>query len=241
MNPYVTSVFYGSAQARIHDERFGALARAAAEMTTQLLGARGITAGRVVDLGCGSGTYANAMLARGFDVVGVDVSPAMVELARAAAPGARIEVGSVHDFAIPPAVAVTAQGEVLNYATDARAGLDALRAVATRAKSALDSNGVFVFDVSTPGRGTYERFHDAGDWSLGMHSVEHNGTLTREIVIYTCNADGTFARVDERHELRLYEPIDVVAALEAAGLAVAVRDTYDTLPPLPGWKVFIAS
>ena len=231
-------MFYGPAQARIHDERFGALARAAADMVCDRLGA---SRGTVVDLGCGSGIYAAAMMAKGFNVVGVDLSPSMVELARAAAPAARIEAGSVHDFAIPKTLAVTALGEVLNYSTDGRAGLDALQALAKRVRAALEPNGVFMFDISTPGRGTYERFHDAGDWSLGMHSVEADGSLTREIVIYTHIADGTFARIDETHELRLYEPADVIAALEAAGFAVEMRDTYDNLPPLQGWNVFIAS
>jgi SAM-dependent methyltransferase len=239
MDTYLTCVFYGSAQARIHDERFGALARAAADMVSERLGTTG---GNVVDLGCGSGIYAAAMIAKGFDVAGVDLSSSMVELARAAAPAARIEVGSVHEFPIPRAVAVTALGEVLNYATNTRAGIDALRTLAIRVRAALEPNGVFMFDISTPGRGTYVQFHDAGDWSLGMHSIEHDdSSLTREIVIYTRNPDGTFTRIDETHELRLYEPSDVVAALEAAGFNVDTRDTYENLHTLRGWNVFIAS
>jgi hypothetical protein len=60
-------------------------------------------------------------------------------------------------------------------------------------------------------------------------------------VIYTRDDDASFTRVDERHELQLYAPSDVVAALEATGLNVETHDSYDALPPLPGWKVFIAS
>ena len=37
---------------------------------------------RVLDAGCGPGFYAEALLERGAEVVGVDVTPAMVELAR---------------------------------------------------------------------------------------------------------------------------------------------------------------
>jgi SAM-dependent methyltransferase len=230
-------VFYGEAQARIHDERFGALALAAADLVAELLGER---RGTVVDLGCGSGIYAAAMQARGFDVVGVDLSPDMAAIARTRAPNAHIEVGSVHDFAIPNAIAVSALGEVLNYATDPRAGLDALGTLATRVRAALEPNGIFVFDVSTPGRGTYERFHDAGEWSLGMHSVEHHGSLTRDIVIHTRNPDGTYTRVDEQHVVRLYEAAAVTHALESAGFTVEERNTYGALPPLPGWKVFVS-
>src|SRR5207247_4330914 len=80
---YLTGVFYGAAQARIHHERFGNLARAASELVPDRLAAAGIGRGTVVDLGCGSGIYAAAMTAAGYDVVGCDLSPDMIELARA--------------------------------------------------------------------------------------------------------------------------------------------------------------
>lgn len=38
--------------------------------------------GRILDLGCGPGLHAAAMKARGFEVVAMDASPAMTELAR---------------------------------------------------------------------------------------------------------------------------------------------------------------
>ena len=47
----------------------------------------------------------------------------MIDLARTTAPASEFSVGSVHDAAIRPSVAVTATGEVLNYAVDPRAGL----------------------------------------------------------------------------------------------------------------------
>ncbi|MFJ8644908.1 class I SAM-dependent methyltransferase [Streptomyces sp. NPDC093546] len=51
--------------------------------------------GQVADLGCGPG-YVTAYLAElGLAAVGVDASPAMIELARQAYPGLRFEVGSM--------------------------------------------------------------------------------------------------------------------------------------------------
>jgi SAM-dependent methyltransferase len=243
---YLTHVFYGEAQARIHHERFGALARDAAALILERLTAAGFTpssARTVVDLGCGSGIYAACMADAGYHVVGVDISAGMLEIARRTAPSADLTLGSVHDFPLPRAVAITALGEVLNYATDARAGFDALTRLAARAREALEPDGTFVFDVSTPGRGTYERFHDGGDWALGMHSTERDDqTLERDIVVFTRGADGTFVREDERHELRLYEVDDVHRMLEATGFSVETRENYGgTHPVLPGWCVFIAS
>lgn len=58
--------------------------------------------GPLVDLGCGPGAHARALARRGYDVVGVDGSPRMVEVARARA--ARDEVDAtfeVHDVGAP--------------------------------------------------------------------------------------------------------------------------------------------
>jgi SAM-dependent methyltransferase len=237
-------VFYGADQAAIHHARFGDLARAAADLVIAEVRAADIPVGRVVDLGCGSGIYARAMSDAGFDVVGIDISPDMVELARAHAPDARLAVGSVHDFDLPAGVgAVTALGEVLNYATDTRAGIDALGRLAERARAALVPGGVFLFDVATPGRagpsGRTERFHDGDGWALGMHATEHDGTLERAISIFVRDANA-YRRVDEHHVLRLYEVDAVVAVLERAGFEVDVRDGYGRAERPPGWKVFLA-
>lgn len=58
--------------------------------------------GPVADLGCGPGTHALALARRGYDVVGVDGSPRMVEVARTRA--ARDEIDAtfdVHDVNAP--------------------------------------------------------------------------------------------------------------------------------------------
>jgi SAM-dependent methyltransferase len=237
---YLTVVFYGAAQSRIHDERFGNLAREAAELVLERLSAAGLDSGTVMDLGCGSGIYAAAIGAAGYDVVGCDLSADMIELARANAPDATIRHGSAHDADIPPAVAVTALGEVLNYAIDARAGIDAIAQLARRAHDALAPGGVFVFDIATHGRGTYAQFHVGDGWALGMHSRELGDTLERDISIFARNDDGSYQRFDEQHVLRLYDPGVVAQVVEAAGFAVEIREAYATPPTFSGWSVFVS-
>ena len=169
-------------------------------------------------------------------------------MARAAVPGAAFSVGSVHDVAIAPSVAVTATGEVLQYATDPRAGLDALRVLSRRVHDALAPGGVFVFDVSTPGRNlgldVRHVFHEHDTWMLGMHAIETGDRLVRRIVILVREADGRYRRVDETHELCLYEPAAVTAVLEDAGFTVEQRASYtESTPSTPaaGWAVFVAT
>ncbi len=239
--------FYGEDQAMIHHREFGDLAQSAAQLVTAELHAAGLTTGLVVDLGCGSGILARAMTEAGYQVLGIDLSEDMVALARAEAPDAEFRVGSVHDVELPDAVAVTAIGEVLNYATDARAGLDALARLADKVHAALAPRGVFVFDVATPGRHGESRrvvFHDREDWSLAMQADEHGDTLERRIVVFRRTKDGSYRRTDERHICRLYEPTAVVDVLRAAGFVVDRRSGYGSTvsrsTPAQGWSVFVA-
>jgi SAM-dependent methyltransferase len=59
--------------------------------------------GPVADLGCGPGHLTAHLRSLGLDVFGVDVSPAMIELARAALPGVRFDVGSMAALDLPDA------------------------------------------------------------------------------------------------------------------------------------------
>ena len=52
----------------------------------------------LLDLGCGTGEFASAAVARGARVVGVDAAASAVELAASAVPGATFHVRDVHDL-----------------------------------------------------------------------------------------------------------------------------------------------
>lgn len=256
--PAVTAErFYGPVQAAIHHEDFGRLAGWAAADVVALLRAAGLREGTAVDLGCGSGILAGELVGAGYGVVGVDVSPAMVVLARAHAPGAAFAVGSLWDADLPAGcVAVTAVGEALNYASapadgseGAGAGTEALAGLAARVRRALAPGGVFVFDVATPGRNGRDlvrhQFHDRERWTLYMRAEEHpdRRTLERAITTFDRRPDGSYGRSDEHHTLVLYEPGEVVALLADAGFDVDPRDDYEAAPTggaPPGWRAFVA-
>jgi SAM-dependent methyltransferase len=59
--------------------------------------------GPVADVGCGSGRITGYLRGLGADAFGVDLSPAMVEVARREHPGVRFEVGSMTDLELADA------------------------------------------------------------------------------------------------------------------------------------------
>lgn len=60
-----------------------------------------LTPGRALDAACGTGAVAQQLVARGHDVVGIDISAAMLSRARNAVPEARFIAGDLTDLPLP--------------------------------------------------------------------------------------------------------------------------------------------
>jgi 2-polyprenyl-3-methyl-5-hydroxy-6-metoxy-1,4-benzoquinol methylase len=78
--------WYGEDLAYIHDVGHADFALDSAPGILEILGRSGIDGGLVVDLGCGSGLLARELIDAGYGVFGVDISEAMIGLARKPAP-----------------------------------------------------------------------------------------------------------------------------------------------------------
>ena len=99
----------------IHDDGFSAFSLDAALGLLKLFSRFPLPSPKIFELGCGSGRLAKFMLVNGFDVSGVDSSPAMVALAKRIAPRGKFIVGSVWGVPIPVSGVILSVGEVLNY------------------------------------------------------------------------------------------------------------------------------
>jgi SAM-dependent methyltransferase len=236
---------YGADLTYIHDTGHGELARATAEMVIAALRRAGREGGRVVDLGCGSGIYARALLDAGFDVTGFDISEAMIATARQRAPEADLRVGSFLDAEIPACVAVTAIGECFSYLFDERAAGEALDGLFAQIHRALEPRGLFVFDVAAPGRlrgASPQRYWSEGDdWAV-LLEVEEDVTasrLSRSITTFR-RAGESWRRDHETHLLRLHARRDVEQRLRAAGFRVRSLARYGAVRLAPGHIGFCA-
>lgn len=234
---------YDEDLAYIHDVGFGGFARDAGPGLLKLLRQKGVTNGRVVDLGCGSGIWAERLLRAGYDVVGFDLSAAMIAMARKRAPKAKLFRKSLLDAELPACDAVTSLGECFNYLFDAKAGEKSLARLFRKVHAALRPGGLFIFDVATPGRGAGPTMkHFSGrDWAIliDIHEDKRRRLLTRQITSFR-KIGKLYRRSEETHRLRLYRPLDVAAMLRKVGFRVRIVRGYGKLRFKPGYHGFVA-
>src|SRR5262245_16514593 len=219
--------------AYIHDTGFGGFAKGAAPGLLSLFRQNSITDGVVVDLGCGSGIWARALADAGYEVVGVDLSPAMVELARQRVPEATFHVRSFVEFPMPACRAVTALGEVFNYLFDPKNSLGTLRRVCQGVYEALTPKGLLVFDVAEPGRcqGMTQKFMEGGDWACLVEYRQDAARqrLTRRIVSFR-KVGETYWRHEETHTQQLYPGTRIADMLRKIGFRVRLVRGYGAFP-----------
>jgi SAM-dependent methyltransferase len=108
----------------------------------------GLNGGLALDVGCGTGTSTEALIAAGFETSGVDPSPAMLDRARARL-GDDVQLGVStlpEPLPVGPEVdLVTAFNDVLNYVEP-----ESLSAAVTSLAGRMRSGGLLLFDANTP-------------------------------------------------------------------------------------------
>jgi len=114
-----------------------------------LLEERGYATSRVLDAGCGTGTLALSLSREGHDVSGLDLSHAMLDVARAKDPEGRIAwtQGDVTQFELrtKPFDVVTCVGDTLNHLSTIEEWEAAFKSFARH----LRAGGALYFDVMT--------------------------------------------------------------------------------------------
>ena len=231
--------------AYIHDVGFGGFARSAAPGLLAILKQTGIVRGLVIDLGCGSGIWAQELGAAGYEVLGIDLSVAMIRLARERVPQSEFRTESFLTTQLPPCVAVTAIGECFNYLFDGRNTRQALRRLFHRIEQALRPGGVLVFDVAGPGRAgdaAARRKHLEGDdWAILFEAEEDRPRrcLTRRITTFR-KVGELYRRDQEVHRLRLFTRSELARQLRRIGFRVRIVPGYGQAPFVPGHFGFVA-
>lgn len=180
----------------------------------------------VLDLGCGTGAMTNKMAAKGYEMIGVDLSEDMLAVAREKAKALEVEVTYLNQDMTALDLfgtvdAVVSFGDALNYILDE----DDLLEVFRKVNLFLAPEGLFIFDMNTVykfkevlGNTTYAENSDDGAYIWENYFYEDEGINEYEVTVFVKNEDGTFARSQETHHERGYSVAQVTNLLKRAGL-----------------------
>jgi len=232
----LSAKFYGEDLAYVHHEVCRGYSLGAAPWLLRSLRRAGIREGTLVDLGCGSGLWARVAAQAGFNVIGVDISPAMVRLAKRVAPRCDFRCAAAAEFDFPPCAAVTAVGEALNYLHGKGGGRPDLASLFRRIARALRPGGLLMFDMILREGGPmkYRTWQEGKDWAV---LVEVNEDRTKSVLVRRTTAFrkvGTgYRRSAETHRLWLPSLDEVGGLLRKAGFVCQARRSYGSfrLPP----------
>jgi ubiquinone/menaquinone biosynthesis C-methylase UbiE len=193
----------------------------------------------VLDLACGTGRVSRLLTKKGYDVVGVDGSPGMIEEARKRTPGGEVEyvcqrmerLDLDRRFDL-----VVSLFDSLNYLTDP----DDLRECCRRVFRHLHPKGLFVFDMNGVYAFEANLFNQE---SYGpRRKIEYTwrsdyNRKTRLCSVYMdfrVNEGGRRREFHEVHVQRAYTVEEVNGMLEEAGFdLLAVYDAYTLEPVRP--------
>jgi SAM-dependent methyltransferase len=210
---------------------------------------------RILDLGCGTGGHAVLLGRRGYEVIGVDRSTPMIELARAKARVADV-AAKVRFLAqdittpveVPPCDAAVMMFAVLGYLAEEGAAAIGLRAVRTR----LRQSALLVFDVWYAPAVMREPPQDR--WRMG----ERNGLRLLRLTSGNVRADEEVCEVEirllriesdrivdetvEQHRVRYYSRDAITRLLAESGFELVRLGSfpeYREEPGASGWSVAV--
>lgn len=183
---------------------------------------------QVVDLGCGTGTLALKLSARGVRVYGVDLSAEMLAIARQ-----KEEQAGNHESVIwleqnmaeldlPHSIdAAYSFCDSLNYILDEEEIVQTFAAVYEH----LNRNGIFSFDMLSEYQ--YEAYATEQPFVLNEEELayiwqieydRHKKMIEHDLTFFTkVNEANCFERFDEHHAQRAYDPEWIISILRACG------------------------
>ncbi len=182
----------------------------------------------VVDLGCGTGTMTEMLYSEGFDMIGIDNSGEMLEMALEK----RDETGSeilylnqnMLELELFSTVGtVVSVCDSVNYLTED----GDFEALAGLIHNYLYPGGLFIFDFNTVhkyrdiiGDGTIAENRDDCSFIWENFYDEESSVNEYDLTLFIQGEDGKYERFCETHYQRGYEPEDVRKILEETGFRI---------------------
>lgn len=206
------------------------------EYLVSLFKENGIENGLVLDLGCGTGKLTRLMEKKGYDMIGLDNSFEMLDIAREqVSKNILYLMQDMREFELYGTVrAIYSACDSLNYILEEEELLEVFKLV----NNYLDPNGLFVFDINSSfkyhellAENTFAETREEGSFIWENYFDEEEGINEYDLTLYIEEEDGRFARFQEVHYQKCYELSTIKKLIEAAGLQfVAAYDAYTKNP-----------
>lgn len=200
----------------------------------------GVEDGLVLDLGCGTGKLTRLLAMDGYDMIGVDISEDMLEIAmeHQAEEGGEILylLQDMREFELYGTVrAVVSICDSMNYLME----YEDLVQVFSLVNNYLDPKGIFVFDLNTPykyqeilGEQTIAENREEGSFIWENYYDEEEEVNEYDLTLFIREDDGRFRKYEETHYQRAYSLMTIKKALEEAGMVfVEAYDAFTKEPP----------
>lgn len=191
-----------------------------------LLLEHGIEEGIVLDLGCGTGAMTERLAAFGYDMIGVDNSEDMLELAMEK----RVQSGQdilyllqdMREFELYGTVrAAVSVCDSVNYITEP----EELKEVFRLVNNYLDPGGLFLFDLNTPykfrellGDNVIAENRDEGSFIWENAFYEEDQVNEYDLTIFVKEEEGLYRKYQETHFEKAWTLEKVKELLEEAGM-----------------------
>jgi SAM-dependent methyltransferase len=212
-----------------------------ADYVQQLLNKYGIKPGLLLELGCGTGKMARQLAVRGYDMIGIDNSEEMLQIAKEAGNDNSEEIlylcQDMREFELYGTVsAVISVCDSINYIlTDA----DLLK-VFRLVNNYLDPGGLFIFDLDTEfaykeilGENTIAENREEGSfiWENTYYEEDMINEINLTLFIQE-NESKLFRKYEETHYRKAYTQGKIRQLIEEAGMEwVAVFDALTEKNP----------
>ena len=164
----------------------------------------------VLDLGCGTGSITNILSKRGYDMIGIDLSPDMLNVARDKACKDGLDVlylcQDIREFELYGTVdAIICTLDVLNYITKE----EELSKIFALVKNYLNPEGIFIFDINTEHKlenvlGNNTFINEENGVFYTWENEYENNISNQYLTFFVETKEGLYERFDENHIQRAY-------------------------------------
>ena len=206
---------------------------------TELLREYGIQDGLVLELGCGTGVLTRKLAAKGYDMIGVDSSEDMLEIAmdhRQEGEDILYLLQDMREFELYGTVrAAVSICDSMNYIVEYQDLVQVMKLV----NNYLDPGGIFIFDLNTPykyeeilGENTFAENRPEGSFIWENYYDGETGINEYDLTLFVREEEGIYRKFEETHYQRAYKLEQVRRAVKEAGMEFVAAYDAGTHKPV---------